>query len=292
MHIGIITLFPNLIEAFATTSIVGRALESEQVRLHVEDLRPHGVGRYKSVDDSPYGGGSGMVLRVDCVVPALEAAELALQAPVKPLRILLTPQGQRFNQAGAEQLRAHGAFILTCGRYEGFDDRVRSFIDLEISLGDFVMAGGEVAAMAIVEATTRLVPGVLGNRESLQIESFSASNRGLLEFPQFTRPLEFRGLSVPDVLRGGHHAEVERWRSERALELTRERRPDLMGESRAPFRVSPIEQVPSAEVPSAPGSTQPSPVGAAAAHQVLLVEADLGSVKTGRGGGHRGTDSG
>jgi len=250
MHIGIITLFPNLIEAFAATSIVGRALESEQVRLHVEDLRPHGVGRYKSVDDSPYGGGSGMVLRVDCVVAALEAAELALQAPVKPLRILLTPQGERFTQAGAERLRAHGAFILTCGRYEGFDDRVRSFIDLEISLGDFVMAGGEVAAMAIVEATTRLVPGVLGNRESVQIESFSASNRGLLEFPQFTRPLEFRGEGVPEVLRGGNHAEVERWRADRALERTRERRPDL------------------------------------------VVEADLGSVKTGQGRGHRGTDSG
>jgi tRNA (guanine37-N1)-methyltransferase len=228
MHIGIITLFPGLIEAFAATSIVGRALSSEQVSLHIEDLRPHGVGRYKSVDDSPYGGGSGMVLRVDCVVPAIEAAELALAAPVKPLRILLTPQGQRFTQTKALELQAHGAFILVCGRYEGFDDRVHSFIDIEVSLGDFVMAGGEVAAMAIVEATARLVPGVLGNRESTQIESFSASNRGLLEFPQFTRPLEFRGLQVPEVLRGGHHAEVERWRAEQALERTRERRPDLV----------------------------------------------------------------
>jgi tRNA (guanine37-N1)-methyltransferase len=228
MHIGVVSLFPTLIEAFATTSIVGRAIEAGLLSLHLEDLRLHGVGKYKSVDDTPYGGGSGMVLRVDCVVPAMEAAEAALHAPLKPLRILLTPQGQRFTQRMAERLQAHGAFVLTCGRYEGFDERVRGFVDLEISLGDFVMAGGEVAAMAVVEATARLVPGVLGNRQSAQIESFSSSNRGLLEFPQFTRPLEFRGLPVPDILRGGNHAEVERWRSEQALERTQARRPDLV----------------------------------------------------------------
>ena len=228
MHIGVVSLFPTLIEAFAATSVVGRAIEAGLLVIHLEDLRLHGVGKYKSVDDTPYGGGSGMVLRVDCVVPAMEAAEGALQAPVKPLRILLTPQGQRFTQRMAERLQAHGAFILTCGRYEGFDERVRGFVDLEISLGDFVLAGGEVAAMAVVEATARLVPGVLGNRQSAQIESFSSSNRGLLEFPQFTRPLEFRGLPVPEVLRGGNHAEVERWRCEQALERTRARRPDLV----------------------------------------------------------------
>jgi tRNA (guanine37-N1)-methyltransferase len=228
MHAGIVSLFPSLIEAFAATSIVGRAIEAELISLHVEDLRAHGVGRYKSVDDTPYGGGSGMLLRVDCVMAALEAAEAALHAPVKPLRILLTPQGQRFDQRIAERLQAHGAFILTCGRYEGFDERVRSHVDLEISLGDFVLAGGEVAAMAVVEATARLVPGVLGNRESSQIESFSASNRGLLEFPQFTRPLEYRGVQVPEVLRGGNHAEVDRWRAEQALARTQLRRPDLL----------------------------------------------------------------
>ena len=169
-----------------------------------------------------------MVLRVDCVVAALEAAEAALAAPVRPLRIVLTPQGQPYTQRTAEQLRAHGAFLLTCGRYEGFDDRLRDFVDLEISLGDFVMAGGEVAAMAIIESTARLVPGVLGNQESPQVESFSAANGGLLEFPQFTRPQEFRGREVPEVLRQGNHAEVRRWRAERALERTRERRPDLL----------------------------------------------------------------
>ncbi len=227
MHVGIVSLFPSLLEAFATTSIVGRAIEAEVLKLHLEDLRPHGVGRYKSVDDTPYGGGSGMVLRVDCVVAALDAAEAALGAPVKPLRVLLTPQGRRFTQRVAEDLTAHGAFILACGRYEGFDERVRSFVDLELSLGDFVMAGGEVAAMAIVEATARLVPGVLGNRDSARVESFSAHNRGLLEFPQFTRPLDYRGLVVPEVLRGGNHAEIDAWRADRALERTRVRRPDL-----------------------------------------------------------------
>jgi tRNA (guanine37-N1)-methyltransferase len=227
MQVGIVSLFPALLEAFASTSIVGRAIEAEKLSLHVEDLRPHGVGRYKSVDDTPYGGGSGMVLRVDCVVAALDAAELALAAPIKPLRVLLTPQGERFHQGLAERLVAHGAFILTCGRYEGFDERVRSFVDLEVSLGDFVMAGGEVAAMAIVEATARLVPGVLGNSDSARVESFSASNRGLLEFPQFTRPLEYRGVSVPEVLRGGNHAEIDAWRAARALERTKLRRPDL-----------------------------------------------------------------
>jgi tRNA (guanine37-N1)-methyltransferase len=227
MHVGVVSLFPNLVQAFASTSIVGRAIEAGHLQLHVEDLRGHGIGRYKSVDDTPYGGGSGMVLRVDCVVAALEAAELALGQAPPPRRVLLTPQGERFTQRHAEGLAAHGAFILVCGRYEGFDERVRGFVDQEISLGDFVMAGGEVAAMAIVEATARLVPGVLGNSDSARVESFSAANRGLLEFPQYTRPLDYRGQGVPEVLRGGNHAEIDAWRSERALERTLVRRPDL-----------------------------------------------------------------
>jgi tRNA (guanine37-N1)-methyltransferase len=206
---------------------VGRAIEAGHLQLHVEDLRGHGIGRYKSVDDTPYGGGSGMVLRVDCVVAALDAAEVALGRTPAPRRVLLTPQGERFTQRHAEALTAHGAFILVCGRYEGFDERVRGFVDQEISLGDFVMAGGEVAAMAIVEATARLVPGVLGNLDSARVESFSAANRGLLEFPQYTRPFDYRGQGVPDVLRGGNHAEIDAWRSERALARTRLRRPDL-----------------------------------------------------------------
>jgi len=164
----------------------------------------------------------------------IEAAEAALGAPQKPLRILLTPQGDRFTQRTAEQLRAHGSFLLICGRYEGFDDRVRSFVDQEASLGDFVMAGGEVAAMAIIEASARLVPGVLGNEASTAVESFSSGNDGLLEFPQFTRPQDFRGLPVPEVLRGGHHADVKRWRAEQALARTQARRPDLVPPKREP----------------------------------------------------------
>jgi tRNA (guanine37-N1)-methyltransferase len=234
VHVGVVTLFPELMAAFASTSVLGRAIDAKLISLHVEDLRRHGVGKYKSVDDSPYGGGSGMVLRVDAVVPALEAAEAALAAPQRPLRILLSPQGDRFTQRTAEQLRAHGAFLLLCGRYEGFDDRVRSFVDREASLGDFVMAGGEVAAMAIIEATARLVPGVLGNEASTEVESFSSGNDGLLEFPQFTRPQDFRGLPVPEVLRGGHHADVKRWRAEQALARTQERRPDLVPPKREP----------------------------------------------------------
>jgi len=239
VHVGVVTLFPELIAAFGATSLIGRAIETKLVTLHVEDLRPHGIGRYKSVDDSPYGGGSGMVLRVDCVVAALEAAETALAAPLRPLRILLTPQGQPYTQRTAEKMRDHGAFLLACGRYEGFDDRVREFIDWEVSIGDFVMAGGEVAAMAIIESVARLVPGVLGNSESPQVESFSVGNRGLLEFPQFTRPQEFRGREVPEVLRQGHHAEVSRWRAEQALQRTRERRPDLLAAGTAPADAAP-----------------------------------------------------
>lgn len=230
MHVGIVTLFPSLIEAFAATSVVGRAIEGGLLTVHVEDLRQHGVGKYKSVDDTPYGGGSGMLLRVDCVMAALDAAEASLAAPLRPLRVLLTPQGQRFTQRVAERLQTHGAFILTCGRYEGFDERTRGFVDLELSLGDFVLAGGEVAAMAVIEAAARLVPGVLGNQQSTQIESFSVGNHGLLEFPQFTRPAEYRGLGVPDVLKSGNHADVARWRTEQALARTRTRRPDLVAD--------------------------------------------------------------
>jgi len=225
MHVGVVTLFPNLIEAFAETSIVGRAIEADLISMHVEDLRVHGVGKYKSVDDTPYGGGSGMVLRVDCVMAAMDAAEAALQAPKRPLRVLLTPQGEPFTQRAAERLAAHGAFILTCGRYEGFDERIRGFVDLEISLGDFVMAGGEVAAMAIVEATARLVPGVLGDPESIVEESFTDA---LLEYPHYTRPAEVRGMPVPEVLLSGHHEAIRLWRRKEALRSTYQRRPDLL----------------------------------------------------------------
>lgn len=228
LRIAVVTLFPQLLEAFSATSVVGRGVKAGLIQFHFEDLRQHGVGRYQSVDDTPYGGGSGMVLRVDCVVGAMEAAEKALGGTEKPTRILMTPQGRPFSQAIAGDLASAGSLILVCGRYEGFDARVSDYVDQEISVGDFVLAGGEIAAMAISEAAARLVPGVLGNQESVNVESFSEQSGGILEFPQFTRPQEFRGKEVPEVLRGGNHAVVDAWRREQAVEQTARVRPDLL----------------------------------------------------------------
>ncbi len=234
VQIGVVTLFPELCEAFLATSLVGRAIESGILSVLIEPLRPHGLGKHQSVDDTPYGGGSGMLMRVDCIVAALESLEARSGREPRPLRVLLTPQGAPFSQRIARELVEAGAFSLTCGRYEGFDERVRSFVDREISLGDFVLAGGEVAAMAVVEATARLVPGVLGNQASLGEESFADAEGRLLEYPQYTRPADFRGLAVPELLRSGDHAKIAEWRSEQALLRTLERRPDLSSLKRRP----------------------------------------------------------
>ena len=228
MHAAIVTLFPELFASFLSTSLVNRAIRSGLLHVHLEELRRHGLGRHLSVDDTPYGGGSGMVMRVDCVVQAMEAAALALGGTAPPHRILLTPQGAPFSQAMAERCARREAMLFVCGRYEGFDERVRHFVDEEISLGDFVMTGGEVAAMAVIEACVRLLPGVLGNEASAREESFSHAQGRLLEYPQYTRPQDFRGLVVPEVLRSGDHARVHAWRQERTLERTRERRADLL----------------------------------------------------------------
>lgn len=229
MKVSIVTLFPELFGPFFETSLVGRAVETGKLVVALEDLRPYGIGRHKSVDDTPYGGGSGMVMRVDCLVAALEALDAREPDAPKAHRVLLTPQGGRLDQRRVVALAARPALTLVCGRYEGFDERVRAFVDEEISLGDFVMTGGEVAAMAIVEATVRLLPGVLGNEDSATEESHSPATGGLLEYPQYTRPAEFRGMPVPEVLVSGHHAQIARWRKEQALARTTERRPDLLG---------------------------------------------------------------
>jgi tRNA (guanine37-N1)-methyltransferase len=191
-------------------------------------MRVHGLGKHQSVDDTPYGGGSGMVMRPDTMLAAIEAAESALGATNKPRRVLLTPQGKTFTQRVARDCAEQAALILICGRYEGFDERIRSFVDEELSLGDFVLTGGEVAAMCLVEATIRLLPGVLGNAESASEESFSAECEGLLEYPQYTRPASFRGLSVPEILRSGDHEKVRAWRREQSELRTGMRRPDLV----------------------------------------------------------------
>ncbi len=231
MRIAIVTLFPELFGPFLVTSFVGRARSAGLLEVHLENLRDHGLGKHKSVDDTPYGGGSGMVMRVDSVVSAIEAAETAIATPAgRPQRLLLTPQGDRFNQAMATELVSHD-LVLICGRYEGFDERIRSFVDREISLGDFVLTGGEVPAMALVEACVRLVPGVLGNADSAREESFSPTCGGLLEYPQYTRPAEFRGMPVPDVLKSGDHEKVAAFRQKASIERTRARRPDILDDS-------------------------------------------------------------
>lgn len=232
MQIAIVTLFPELFATFLELSFVGRAVSSGALRVHLEGMRQHGLGKHLNVDDTPYGGGSGMVMRADTTVAAIEAAEVALGSTSKPHRVLLTPQGERFTQAKARELSTRESLIMTCGRYEGFDERVRDFVDEELSIGDFVLTGGEVAAMCIVEACIRLLPGVLGNAESTSEESFSAQCGGLLEYPQYTRPVSFRDREVPEILRSGDHEKVRKWREQASRERTHARRPDLIGKDK------------------------------------------------------------
>ncbi len=228
MQIAVVTLFPELFEPFLRTSFVGKALEAGLLSVHLEDLRVHGLGKHRSIDDTPYGGGSGMVMRPDVTVAAIEAADVALGAPARAHRVLLTPQGARFDQAHARRLSALPALTLVCGRYEGFDERVRLFVDEEMSLGDFVLTGGEVAAMCVIEASIRLIEGVLGNQESTREESFSPECGGLLEYPQYTRPVSFRGHEVPEVLRSGDHAKIDSYRRDESHKRTQARRPELV----------------------------------------------------------------
>ncbi len=227
MRVDVVTLFPELFQGFLTTSFVGRAQAGGQLAVRFRSPRDFGLGKHRSVDDTPYGGGSGMVMRVDVLVAAMESLDLDAPDGVRGRRVLLTPQGARFDQTAAERLAKEPALALVCGRYEGFDERVRAHVDEEVSLGDFVMTGGEVCAMAIIEATVRLLPGVLGNMDSTREESHSPHSDGLLEYPQYTRPQEFRGASVPDVLAGGNHAEIAKWRRAEALRRTAARRPDI-----------------------------------------------------------------
>jgi len=227
VRVDLVTLFPELFETFLRTSFVGRASSTGKLAVRLRSPRDFGLGRHKSVDDTPYGGGSGMVMRVDVLVACMEALDAEAERAGEPRarRVLLTPQGRPFVQGVATTLAAEPALMLVCGRYEGFDERVRSFVDEEISLGDFVMTGGEVAAMAVIEATVRLIPGVLGNEESTREESHG--DDGLLEYPQYTRPAEFRGHGVPEVLAGGNHAQIAAWRKAQSIARTAARRPDL-----------------------------------------------------------------
>lgn len=221
MRIDVITLFPGMFPGPLAESIPGRALERGLAELHPHDLRQWGLGRHRSVDDYPYGGGAGMVLRPEPIAAALDA----IAPPGAPAcRVLLDPGGERFGQPRAQALAREEHLVLVCPRYEGVDHRVRSMVDLELSVGDYVVSGGEIPALAIIDAVLRLLPGAI-DAASTEVESFS---HGLLEYPQYTRPAVFRDMAVPEILLSGHHGAVEAWRHEQALERTRRQRPDLL----------------------------------------------------------------
>ena len=221
MKIDVVTIFPELFEVPLRTSLLGKAVTTGKLEVGVHDLRAHGLGRHRSIDDEPYGGGAGMVMRPEPIFDAVEAV-----ATESSHVVLMSARGARANHAAIERLAAMPHLILICGRYEGIDERVATHLaDEELSIGDLVLAGGEVAALVVIEAISRLVPGVLGNALSLETESHA---RGLLEHPQYTRPAEFRGWQVPEVLLSGDHGAVEEWRRREAERVTRERRPDLL----------------------------------------------------------------
>ena len=221
MRIDVFTLFPDIINGFCSHSLLGRARESGAVSVTAHDIREHTTDVHRTVDDIPYGGGAGMLMRPEPIFASVEAAN-----PPRPL-LLLGPGGQKFDQKMAHALAEMGGFSMLCGRYEGVDQRVREhLVDHEVSVGDVVLAGGEVAACLIIEAVTRLIPGVMGNAVSPVTESFGAES--LLEEPQYTRPADFRGWEVPEVLRSGDHAKVAQWRHAQALWRTLQQRPDLI----------------------------------------------------------------
>ena len=219
LRVDVLTIFPDLFPGPLGASIPGRAIERGLASLVAHDLRRWGLGRHRSVDDYPYGGGAGMILRPEPIAAAL--AELGGR---QTTRILLDPGGVPFNQAMAIDLARREHLLLVCPRYEGVDHRARSMVDLELSIGDYVLSGGELPAMVVIDAVLRLLPGAIAEDSPVD-ESFSA---GLLEYPQYTRPPEFDGLRVPDVLVSGDHGAVDRWRREQSLERTRQRRPDLL----------------------------------------------------------------
>jgi tRNA (guanine37-N1)-methyltransferase len=223
VRIDVFTIFPALVDGFCQESLLGRARATGRLDLRCHDLRDHATDVHRTVDDTPFGGGAGMVLRPEPVFASVEAV-----APPRPL-YLLGPGGPRFDQALARTLADGEGFSLLCGRYEGVDHRIREhLVDGELSIGDYVLAGGEVAACVVVEAVTRLLPGVMGNQRSAEAESFGTGGPELLEEPQYTRPASFRGWEVPDVLRSGDHGRIARWRRAQALHRTRRARPDLL----------------------------------------------------------------
>lgn len=237
MKIDIITLFPDFFDGFKEHSIIGRAIKNGKLEVITHNLRDQAKDNYGSVDDHPYGGGPGMVLRFDILLNALNTvkSKSSEHSPTivqgselrKPKVILLTPQGRVFKQKMAQDLAKEQNLIFICGHYEGFDERIRTYADMEISIGDYVLTGGELAAMVITDSITRLLPGVLGDDTSSHEESHS---EGLLEYPHYTRPLEYDGKKVPEILTGGNHARIDEWRKEQATLRTKMRRPDMISD--------------------------------------------------------------
>ncbi|MFS8639807.1 MAG: tRNA (guanosine(37)-N1)-methyltransferase TrmD [Symbiobacteriaceae bacterium] len=226
MLIQILTIHPAIVAPFFRESILGRACEAGILDLRVVNIRDFALSKHQQTDDYPYGGGAGLVMKPEPVFGAVRWAISRAPAGARPPRvILMDPQGRRFDQRCAEELAREDHLILVCGRYEGFDERIRTLATDEISIGDYVLMGGEVAALVVVEAVARLIPGVLGDQESSVAESHTS---GLLEGPQYTRPAEFEGMRVPEILLSGNHGAIARWRREQALRRTFERRPDLL----------------------------------------------------------------
>lgn len=228
MRIDVLTLFPEMFSGYLGQSLLKRAIDAGIVHIQIHNIRDWAQGKHKQVDDRPFGGGPGMVLRPEPVVECVEAVQGQGEGPGH--LILLSPQGRRLDQRIAAELADRNRLVLVCGRYEGVDQRVIELLRPdELSIGDYILGGGEVAAMVVVDAVVRLVPGVLGDEESNKQDSFSGQPP-LLEFPQYTRPREYRGLAVPDVLMTGNHPEIARWREQQKLDRTRERRADLLGD--------------------------------------------------------------
>ena len=228
MRIDVLTIFPQMFEIMSSLSILKRAIDNKLVSIHLHNIRDYTHDRHKTVDDYPYGGGAGMVMKPEPIFETLEAlqAEMTREERNRTPIILLSPQGRLFTQQVAQEMARHERFILICGHYEGIDERVREHLTTdEISIGDYVLTGGELPAMVVIDAVTRLIPGVLGSEESPHDESHSA---GLLEYPQYTRPPAYRGWAVPEVLLSGNHGEIARLRREQAIRRTRDRRPELL----------------------------------------------------------------
>ncbi len=226
MRLDVLTLFPGIFQGYFTQSLLKLAIERGLVQIHLHDIRDYSRDKHKCVDDRPFGGGPGMVLKPEPVVEAAEAVQQMDPAPARP--VVLTPQGRTLNQRVVEELSAHPRLMLLCGRYEGFDQRVFDILEPEeISVGDYILNGGEVAAMTLIDAVIRLVPGVLGDEQSNRDDSFSTGNR-ILEHAQYTRPRTYRGLEVPEVLMSGDHGEIARWREQNKQQRTAQRRADLL----------------------------------------------------------------